>query len=672
MALRRRWWLPATTATAALLLGSATPLAFAADPAANAGAPFTVEDGAYPNSDQVLAETGAKLIRGDGGITYTSCAGPYQIKVWARDLKLPDERMCFAAPRGAGNLTVNIPGAYRIQTYERSVNAGISINNEQKTLDVPVNTGKSFGEAGAEQSEAVLLELRVTGSSVPAPQPPTGANPLAFTGKLTIGDTRSCTAALVDALWVMTAKSCFADKPAESITVAAGAPKSKAVVTLGRADLATSGGHTSDIVELVPHADRDVVLARLALPASTITPVKLSGTAPAAGQELTVTGYGRTPTEWAPTQLHSAAYTIGTTTTAGFDITAKTPVGATLCKGDAGAPALRNENGKYTLVGITSRSWQNGCLDTSAGSGSGAYETRVSNLSSWLTAQTGRAFEILNPASGRCLNISGSGPTYPNLTPIILFDCTLGAANEKFQLTPDGLLRNPASGRCLNVSGSGPTWANGTPIVLFDCTPGAANEKFEWTADGQLRNPASGRCLNVSGSGPTWANSTPIILFDCSPDSANEKFRMVADNEIPHPVGLLRNPASGRCLNVSGSGPTWPNLTPIILFDCTPGAHNEMFQLTAEGQILNPASGRCLNISGSGPWTNGTPIILFDCTPDAANEKFEWTPDGQLRNPASGRCLNISGGGPTWGNGTPIILYDCSPDAVNEKFQLSA
>lgn len=84
MALRTRWWLPATTATAAVLLGAATPLASAAgEPSANDGAPFIFEDHSYPGSDQVLAETGAKLIRGDGNIRYTSCDGPYQIKVWA-------------------------------------------------------------------------------------------------------------------------------------------------------------------------------------------------------------------------------------------------------------------------------------------------------------------------------------------------------------------------------------------------------------------------------------------------------------------------------------------------------------------------------------------------------------------------------------------------------------
>ncbi|MER5931019.1 trypsin-like serine protease [Streptomyces sp. NPDC002054] len=389
MALRTRWWLPATTATAAVLMGTATPLASAAgEPAANAGAPYVFEDGSYPGSDQVLAETGAKLIRGDGNITHTPCDKPYQIKVWARDLKLPEERMCFAAPQGTGFLTVSIPGAYRIQTYERSVKASISVKNETQSLDIPGNTSKGFGEAGADQSAAVLLELRVTGTS--STTPPGAGQPidtagLAFNTKLTIGDgKRSCSGALVDPYWVLTAKSCFAEDPAKSNTVAAGPPKDKTTAVVGKSVLISSGGHTSDIAELAPHPDRDLVMARLSEPATDITPVPLAATAPATGQELTVAGFGRTKTEWIPATRHQAVFTAGNVTATGFDLAAKTPADATVCAGDAGGAAFRSENGKPALVGITSLGWQGGCLGTPATeTRSGAFSTRVNDLHGW-------------------------------------------------------------------------------------------------------------------------------------------------------------------------------------------------------------------------------------------------------------------------------------------------
>ncbi|MFD3548610.1 FG-GAP-like repeat-containing protein [Streptomyces sp. NPDC058655] len=397
--MRIRRWIPATTAAFAVALGTPTTLASAAgEPPAEA--PYAVEDGSYPNRANILGLTGADLIAGDGNITLTSCDGPHQIKVWAVKLKTSDSRICFAAA-GTGYLSVNIPRAYRIEAYGRDITAGVTIDGANENLAVPRNTSKAFGAADLDDpKQSVLLNMRVTGTSSPAAQPPVGSNPLAFAGKLQIGDTRSCTATLVDPRWVLTAKSCFADKPAESIDVQAGAPKNKTVLTLGLADLTTRGGHTSEIVELVPRADRDLVMARLADPVWGIAPIALSATAPVAGQELTLAGFGRTSTEWAPFKLHSATYSTGAAAATGFDIAAKNPADATVCKGDAGGPVIRTENGKPALAGVNSRSWQNGCLDASETTRTGAYNTRVDDLGPWIGEQRSRRSAAVNEAGG--------------------------------------------------------------------------------------------------------------------------------------------------------------------------------------------------------------------------------------------------------------------------------
>lgn len=342
----------------ALAAGAPTPMAAAA----TTDTPFAVEDGAYPYRADILSMIGADLIAGDGNITLTSCSEPHQIKVWARNLTNNENRLCFVAA-DTGYLSVNIPRAFRIETYDRDLKANVSIDGTTENLTVPRDTSKGFGEANpADPKQAVLLEMRVTGTGTPVTPPPTGDTTYAFTGKLRIGETRSCTAVLVDPRWAVTAKSCFADKPAESIDTALGAPKDKTTITLGRADLNSAGTHTSTVSYLVPRPDRDMVLVRLDQPATGITPVAISGTAPATNEELTVAGYGRTFDVWAPTKLHTAAFLAGSTTATGVDLTPKAPAEAAICKGDAGAPALRTENGKPALVAIGSQSRQGGCL----------------------------------------------------------------------------------------------------------------------------------------------------------------------------------------------------------------------------------------------------------------------------------------------------------------------
>ncbi|MBT2472556.1 trypsin-like serine protease [Streptomyces sp. ISL-66] len=321
--MRIRRWLPAAALTAAVTAASPAPLA-SAEPAPVA-APYAVEDGSYPYRSEILEAFGVDLIAGDGNITHTSCSGPYQILVWAANMKTSGGTICFKAA-STGFLSVNIPNAYRIETMGRDIQASISIGGQGQTLHIPKDTSKGFGKGSSTDSpQAVLLEMRVTGSGTAAPQPPAGANPMAFTGKLKIGDMRSCTATLVDPRWVITAKNCFADKPNESIDIPASAPKKKTILTVGRADLATSGGHTSEVVELVPHADRDLVMARLAEPATTVTPVTVSSTAPTTGETLTAVGFGRTKTEWVPSKLHSATSTVGSLTPTSFPTTAETP-----------------------------------------------------------------------------------------------------------------------------------------------------------------------------------------------------------------------------------------------------------------------------------------------------------------------------------------------------------
>ncbi|MEU4872414.1 FG-GAP-like repeat-containing protein [Streptomyces sp. NPDC021608] len=220
-------------------------------------------------------------------------------------------------------------------------------------------------------------------TSVPAgalagPEAPAQLN---YVAKINVGEQSACTGTLVDPQWVLTAATCFAadGKPP------AGRPAVPTTVTVGRADLTQAGATVLSAVRLVPHADRDLVLVRLAAKVTdpAVTPVRLATTPAAAGEELVSAGFGRTRTEWVPDRLHTGTFTVASTAATTVDVDGSAT--ATVCKGDAGGPALRTVDGVTELVAVNSRSWQGGCLGMDpAETRTGAVDTRVDDIGDWV------------------------------------------------------------------------------------------------------------------------------------------------------------------------------------------------------------------------------------------------------------------------------------------------
>ncbi|MDH2387605.1 trypsin-like serine protease [Streptomyces sp. HNM0663] len=214
---------------------------------------------------------------------------------------------------------------------------------------------------------------------------PAGDGEKPFVAKIDIAKGEgSCSGALIEAQWVATAASCFAGDPAQ---LAAGAPSRPAKVTVGRTDLSSASGQVRDIVELVPRADRDLVLAKLSSPVTGIAPVALSAKAPVDGEKLAIAGYGRTKDRWVPGRMHVGAFTVTGTRGAQLDIEGQD--GAAVCKGDAGGPAVRAGAGGDELVAVSSRSWQGGCLGSEE-TRRGAVEARVDDITDWIGAHVAR------------------------------------------------------------------------------------------------------------------------------------------------------------------------------------------------------------------------------------------------------------------------------------------
>jgi hypothetical protein len=238
--------------------------------------------------------------------------------------------------------------------------------------------------AGLITATATIGALSLTSATALSGTPAT-AQAYPFTAQLNVGSQQACTGALVHPQWVITATTCFATTAGGG--AADGKPALKTTVRVGGSDLASSAVQTREVVELVTSDDRNVVLAKLSTRVQGIAPVKISSTAPVAGETLKAAGFGRTSTEWVPDYLHTGDFTVDYADGVALGLNG---VGkSVLCKGDTGGPTFRVKDGVPELVGVNSRSWQGGCLGTDkAETRTAAVASRADDLGAWVKKTT--------------------------------------------------------------------------------------------------------------------------------------------------------------------------------------------------------------------------------------------------------------------------------------------
>jgi hypothetical protein len=322
-----------------------------------------------------------------------------------------------------------------------------------------------------------------------------------------------CTGALVAPQWVITAKQCFGAE------VPAGAPQQATTVTVGRTDRSTTAGQVLGVTRLVPHPDRDVVLARLAQTVKGVPPVRVATTAPGEGDELRLLGFGRTGDAWVPDRLHGATVTVGAVGTS--TLTAEPAGGdAALCMGDAGGPALRTTNGVAELVGLHKESGQKGCY-TFEGGDARTVETRVDDLAGWI-ATTSKP--VCN-AGGGVVDQGGVNGPWPDFTG----DCVADIIGN----TTGGELRawagsGDTSGQTIvfnvgpRVVQTGATAAAAPRVVVGDFNGDNKTDLIRQNPNGDLNSWLSSGDLSANnllfpGGGPNvgvgWTNArVPRIL----------------------------------------------------------------------------------------------------------------------------------------------------------------
>jgi hypothetical protein len=121
--------------------------------------PTLEEDYAYPGADQILAETGITLIRGDGHILFADCGEDGDLfEVWSR---IGLRSFCFKITRAPGYLELELPLVYGVSSDRALTSARVVQGGE--TLIEPLKIGwNGIGVGGLhpENGEATLVELR--------------------------------------------------------------------------------------------------------------------------------------------------------------------------------------------------------------------------------------------------------------------------------------------------------------------------------------------------------------------------------------------------------------------------------------------------------------------------------------------------------------------------------
>jgi hypothetical protein len=204
-----------------------------------------------------------------------------------------------------------------------------------------------------------------------------------FLAKVNVGSKRACSGALVGPQWIVTTSSCFA---VDGQAVSTGTPALPSTATVGRADGSAATERVLQVVRIVPHPNRDVLLAKLSLRVTDVAPIAVSGTAPTAGEIVQAVGYGRSATAWLPERPQAAPAVTGAVTADSFAWTGQNGSGVAACEGDAGGPVFRG-GAQPELLGLHVASGRGGCLAESS-TRYGGTAARVDDLRTWITQNT--------------------------------------------------------------------------------------------------------------------------------------------------------------------------------------------------------------------------------------------------------------------------------------------
>ncbi|WP_370941971.1 trypsin-like serine protease [Amycolatopsis sp. cg5] len=427
-------------------------------------------------------------------------------------------------------------------------------------------------------------------------------------------DGRACSGALVAPQWVITAATCFGAKAADGYRIASPAPAIAATATL-------LGKQPVAITRVVSPGGRDVALARLAAANTTVTPVPLSTTAPVAGTAVTASGFGRTGNEWAPVAPHKAGFTVSESTDTTFSLTGP----GDTCKGDAGGPTLATAPTGSVLAGVSSSSWQHGCLGENPEQ-QGSTATRTDDLVDWIRAQSDplnswyflpgaeRVIAQAPAARAALAGHSGSltGKTATDLVTRRPSDAMLFAYENKLSPVVGEQSYKPAaaigtSWNIYNLLQQADLDGDGVADLLARATNG---DLYGYLGTGKI-DGTSGTLKSRVLIGRSWNTYSSIFAADTNGDGKAEVFGIAADAGDPARLalwGYVNNGFNGldtlsARVNVATGG---KDVVPGGFADFTGDGNPDLFMITNRATGTNDLA--VLDRYAGGAYSDGAPM----------------------------------------------------------------
>jgi hypothetical protein len=135
--------------------------------------PPLVEDFTHPGADQILAQHGLKVFKGDGHIMFVTShtydesqcvAGQIQVEKQL-DVAPFGIYYCFKSVGTTGFLTLEVPGTFGVRGGDKAIQAKAELPDGEKTYQIAPNNFVAISPGtGDEIPQAVLVELRLTGA----------------------------------------------------------------------------------------------------------------------------------------------------------------------------------------------------------------------------------------------------------------------------------------------------------------------------------------------------------------------------------------------------------------------------------------------------------------------------------------------------------------------------